>query len=249
MTTDMLFEGYKLPRKIQTGLENLCKTMKELYGKNLESVVLYGGLARGEYLPKTSDVNLMIILKEITVDDLNKALKPVRKGIRDFRLAPFFLSHENLIQSTDVFPIKFLDIREHHHVILGKDLFKDLKISREYLRLQCEQEMKNMMLRLRQFYLRSAHRTKFLQNILTDTISSFLVPLKVMLKLKTKETINGNKELIVSASEIFDLDKEALLQVLRLKEKNIKMKRENLESLYERFMECVTKTTYIAHTL
>ena len=117
------------------------------------------------------------------------------------------------------------------------------------MRLQCEQEMKNMMLRLRQFYLRSAHRTKFLQNILTDTISSFLVPLKVMLKLKTKETINGNKELIVSASEIFDLDKEALLQVLRLKEKNIKMKRENLESLYERFMECVTKTTYIAHTL
>jgi predicted nucleotidyltransferase len=249
MEPNLQLDGVQLPKKLETGLQSFCQALGNAYGENLECVLLYGGLARGEYLPRTSDVNMMVILHTITVEDLRKVLKNVRKSIRDFRLAPFFLSHEDLIRSTDVFPMKFLDIQENHHAVWGNDPFKDLEISREHLRLQCEQEVKNLMLRLRQFFLRRALDAGSIENILTDAISHFLVPLRVMIQLKNGDGPDKKRDLVDSASKAFDLDREALLQILRLKEKKEKMKRTALEMLYERFMNCVVQAANAVDSL
>ena len=149
-----------LPTPVSQGLERFCSQLQEALGEQLVSVILYGGLAKGEYAASSGDVNLMVVVNEVTVEALDKAISPVQQGMRDFGLAVMLLSEDNLRRSTDVFPIKFLDMQQHHRVVWGKDVLADLLIAKDHLRLRCEQEIKNLLLRLRQFYLHRAHHAR-----------------------------------------------------------------------------------------
>ena len=49
-----------VPASVRTGLDQFCNRMKEALGEQLVSVVLYGSVARKEYHPGASDVNVMV---------------------------------------------------------------------------------------------------------------------------------------------------------------------------------------------
>ena len=52
-------------------LSRIADTAKEVFGEKLESVILYGSYARGDYTPD-SDVDIMILVKEIAPENLWK---------------------------------------------------------------------------------------------------------------------------------------------------------------------------------
>jgi hypothetical protein len=136
-----------MPDLVRHGLDRFCRDLQEALGEQLLAIVLYGGLAKGEYSPTGSDVNVMVVVREVTIETLDNVLLPVQRGIRDFGLAIMLLSDEDLRRSTDVFPTKFLDIQHHHQLLWGADVLEGLEISRDHLRLRCEQEIKNLSLR------------------------------------------------------------------------------------------------------
>ena len=78
-------------------------------GDSLQSVVLYGGLAKGEFMPEHSDVNVLIVLRTIDVQVLDRAAPLVRQGGFEFGLTAMLLTETDLRDSAAVFPIKFLD--------------------------------------------------------------------------------------------------------------------------------------------
>ena len=55
---------------------------------------------------------------------------------------PVFFTEDYIIRSTDVFPIEFLDMKENHVTLYGKDLFEAIAVDTKNLRFQCEQEIK-----------------------------------------------------------------------------------------------------------
>ena len=57
-------------------LSRIAETAKEVFGEKLESVILYGSYARGDYTPE-SDVDVMILVKEIAPEDLWKYKQPI----------------------------------------------------------------------------------------------------------------------------------------------------------------------------
>lgn len=48
-----------VPESRRKGLELLCTQLRDALGEQLVAVILYGGLAKGEYAPASSDVNVM----------------------------------------------------------------------------------------------------------------------------------------------------------------------------------------------
>ena len=107
----------KLPDYVRTGIESFVTELPERLGEKLVSIVLYGGIAKGEYSENSSDVNVIVVLDDVTIDVLDRVVTPVQRAMRDFRLAVLFLSEDNLRSSTDVFPIKFLDMQKYHYVL------------------------------------------------------------------------------------------------------------------------------------
>ena len=57
-------------------LSKIADTAKEVFGEKLESVILYGSYARGDYTPE-SDVDVMILVKAIAPEDLRKYKQPI----------------------------------------------------------------------------------------------------------------------------------------------------------------------------
>ncbi len=168
--------------------------------------------------------------------------------MRDFRLAVLILSEDELRRSTDVFPIKFLAMQRRHYILYGSDVLSDLQISREHLRLRCEQEIKNLMLRLHQFYLRWADYPEQIENTLNRAVPAFVRALGVAVELKT-ETIPQTNDSIVEAAEELGLNTEPIRHSLALKRGESKLGADELKQLYGSFMQSVHKAAELVDML
>jgi predicted nucleotidyltransferase len=234
-----------LPAPVREGLTKLCGQLQDALGERLIAVVLHGGLARGEYAPHSSDVNVMLVLREATVEELDMAMSPVRQGMRDFRLSVMVVTEEGLRRSTDVFPIKFLDMQKHHRVLWGKDPLADLQIDSAHLRLRCEQEIKNLLYKLRHFYLQRGSRPELIESTLGTAVSSFLRSLSVLLILRTGRSPTAKDEIAEAAIRELGLDGKPLQEALRLKSRTYIPDVTELKRLYGEFMATVQKVAEI----
>jgi hypothetical protein len=170
----MAAEGSPLATAIQDGLDRFSERIQQALGEHLISIVLYGASASEEPVPESLSVEVMIKV-------LDAAALPVQMGRHEFRLAVLFLSEDELHRSTDVFPIKFLQMQRHHRVVYGRDVLSGLQISRQHLRLRCEQEIKNLMLRLHRFYLDQHGLPEQIEMTLIRTASAFVESLGLVL--------------------------------------------------------------------
>jgi len=207
--------------------------------------VLYGGLAKGEYVSDTSDVNVMLVFETVTVSCLDEIAPIIESGARDFRLATMILSESELGRTVEVFPVKFLDMYRHHRVLWGKEVFESLTISREHVRLRCAQEITNLILRLRQFYVQRSQRPELVERTLTRAISSsFLTSLNTLTELKIGE-VAPTKLGVIDAAQKIGLDSKTLRDVFALKRGEIKPDPEELRRLYDLFMITVQQAAIL----
>jgi predicted nucleotidyltransferase len=139
---------------MDTKLAELVNRLSEAAGKNLESVVLYGSAASGDYKPGTSDVNILCTLVTMDVHELQLLSPVVHWWTRDEKEpAPLFFLTEELQRSTDVFAIESLDLKRAHRVLYGKDPVADLDVPMNLHRVQVERDLRLLLLRLRQHAL------------------------------------------------------------------------------------------------
>ena len=77
---------------VKKKIEPYLKSLLEIHGDNIISIVLYGSATGGDFLPKSSDVNLLVVFNELDFPQLNKSLKLISSGIQKKIAAPLFLS-------------------------------------------------------------------------------------------------------------------------------------------------------------
>ena len=67
---------------------------------------------------------------------------------------PLLLDRRWIEDARDVFPIEFLELREHHVLLHGEtDPFADLPVNLDHLRLEVEQQLRGKLLHLWEAYL------------------------------------------------------------------------------------------------
>ncbi len=157
---------------MDTKLGELVSRLKEAAGKNLESVILYGSAARGDFHPGTSDLNVMCTLVTIDVNELHRLAPVVAWWTREMKEpAPLFFLTEELQNSTDVFAMESLDIKRSHKVLFGKDVVTDLEIPMNLHRVEVERNLRELLLKLRQHVLHAGRNEMELTAVLKKTIS------------------------------------------------------------------------------
>src|SRR5437868_6787074 len=95
----------QLPEFVRTKVANYVGKLIDLHGENVCSLAVYGSAASGNFIPKVSDVNVVVILKNLRFNDLKKSLPLVREGMAHKITAPLFLTLDYIRQSIDVFPV------------------------------------------------------------------------------------------------------------------------------------------------
>ena len=125
-----------------------------------QAILVYGSAARGEFLQGYSNINVLIMLEHITQPVLQQWSGIHKQWAREKIVAPLFLTHKDLQQSSDVFPLEFLDIKERHILLEGRDPFPELHVNSTNLFSKCRQEVHGNLLRVRQCYVEGWGKVK-----------------------------------------------------------------------------------------
>ena len=198
-------------------LKKMLANLEESLGDRLHSVVLYGSTARGDYEKATSDLNLIVVLENLepsTLEALEPAFTHWRKANQP---VPRIFSPTLIDESADVFPIEFLDISQRRIVLHGKDPFEELEIHVDHLRLQCERELREKMMRLREAFIETRGKSKALKRLLTESYPSFVALFRGCLHLMDQEVPIHNEEVVAAFGKQAELDTAPFLAIERLR--------------------------------
>jgi len=187
---------------------------------NLVSVFLYGSATGINFIPKVSDINSVIVVKDINLQLLQKILKPIAIAKRHRIEAPLIFTEEYIQSSLDVFPIEFLDMKENYVVLYGKDVLKDIDVKDSYIRLFCEQQIKGKLIRIRQAYLELGLNKKGLESLMKDSLTSLMAVFRSLIRLKKSDIPIDTEKLLSKIKDLFGIEVEVLLDIWRRKINN-----------------------------
>src|ERR1051325_3054289 len=127
-------------------LTEIVRRLQEAAGDNLQSIVLYGSGARGDFHAHKSDLNLLCILKSTKAAELLRIASVVRwwSGILH-EPPPRIFTQEELVHSADVFAVELLDIGEAHRVLFGNDPIAEIYVPMNLHRAQVEHKLRTAL--------------------------------------------------------------------------------------------------------
>lgn len=209
----------ELPSQVAEPLARYVRQLTDTLGGRLVSLVLYGGLARGRYRPGVSDVNLALVLREVTATVLEDAAPILRAAWREIRVEPFILAAPEVPGAARAFSTKLLDIQKHHIVLAGQDIFHGLRVDPEEVRFRTEQELRNLALRLRRRFVALYDDPISLAEVLFESAAALRANLLAMLDLAgaPPPPDETSAQVFAAAASRFGLDAGALRQLGELR--------------------------------
>lgn len=227
----------------------LAASQQELlsaFGDNLVSLLVFGSGATADFLPKSSDVNLLVVLRSLDMAALEQA-RLLHRRLSKYRLAaPLLMTEETIRTSADVFPIEFLEIQEKHRLLHGSDPFADLKISQANLRHECEHELKGRLLRLRESFIETGQESaRPVKSLLLAAHNANFAAFRAALRLKKVRPPVAKEEITAALAGHFQLDAGVFGRVRELRLGRLKTNREGLCRLFEEYCREVEKIARI----
>ena len=239
---DILVNLEKLNSHVRKVLVPFNQAMIALHGDNLKSISLYGSAVGEDFIPKKSNINLLLVMERIDPPDLKMSLKLINQG-RKKGIIPLLLTIEHMESSTDTFPIEFLEMKENYILIYGKDILGELEVNSRNVRHQCEQQLKGGLIRLYQVYLEIGMRGKKIRALLINSLTSFIPIFRSLLRLKGKVLPAKKRDIISDLEKEFAVNGGIFLKVLQMKQG--KKVEDNLEKLFGDYIEEVEKLCII----
>jgi hypothetical protein len=154
-------------------ISELVERLKSLAGENLNCVALFGSAVSREFHHGFSDINIICIFRELSAPALARLVPLMRWWTKKSFPAPLLFTRTELEQSSDIFAIELLDIRQSHRLLYGEDVFRDLHVPMDLHRVQVEHNLRTKLLTLRQMYAQFADDDRRVRRLMLDSVSNF----------------------------------------------------------------------------
>ncbi len=224
-------------------LQELVERLRAAFGDGLQSVILYGSAAGGDYLPGHSDMNVLCILREVGVPELEKS-RPVAEWWRKKKQpTPLLLAFDELDRARDAFPIEFLDLIEQHRVLYGEDRVKDLVIEPRYLRAQLEYELRAKLLRLRARYAAVAPNPELVVRMMVEALPNFAALFRHALRVSGQAAPVTKADVFRDAGQHFGFDAQPFLTTLEVRQGHRKAKSLDARATFSAYLAGVARMT------
>ena len=198
-------------------MSQLIEELESALGEDLMSVVLYGSAARGDYEEATSDLNVIVVCRDLGPPTLDRLAAPFHQWSRHGHPSPRLLSPSLIADAADVFPIEFLDLRDGRRVLYGADPFASLEVHTQHLRHQCERELREKLMRLREGYIEGHGAPKQLRALLIDSFGSFVALFRGCLHLAGEAIPVHNDEVVSAFCVVAGVDRTPFTRVDELR--------------------------------
>ena len=217
--------------------------IRQAAGENLQSVILYGSAAKGEFHPKFSNVNLLCVLRDTSFAALQAVSPAVKWWTRQRHHAPLLFAREELERSADVFSIEMLDMQQQHRVLYGEDLLQELTIPMRFHRVQLEYELREKTILLRQRLLLASGNEHRLWELLLGSVSTFATLFRHALIAMGDSAPKSKRDGVQALASRISLDPSPFLQLLDIREAKMERKQLDVKDVARRYLTAIQKAT------
>ena len=207
-------------------LDKFIESLKENLGDNLISVIAFGSKANVDEVK--SNLNLMVVTNTLTAENLCAISQPVKKWVNSKNPLPVVMTKDEWYSSFDVYAIEYSDIKENYKLIYCEDLVPAVNINKYYLRLQCEAELKSLLLKYKNNFLMNIRSDKEMKKVLDKVIKTLLVIFRAVLRLHNCQVPYRAVDIIESASNFLSFNKIVLNKLAKIKYEGDKCNKQEL---------------------
>ena len=194
-------------------LSEFVESLRKAHGDNLTSVVLYGSALVDNHLDEDEPKNILVILGRLSPDDLRAAHDLAEHWRLQGNPLPVYFTSREIGESSDVFPIEFIDMSRHRLVLYGDDPFVELEVPTHNLRHQLEYELRGKLIRLRTLFIPSSHNPNRLARLMVDSLDSFVILFRHASTMLGGSGSFDKRECIMELTDRLKLDKKVFAQI------------------------------------
>jgi hypothetical protein len=194
--------------------EELVRQLDQLYGPELRAVVVFGSTVIGERIPRRSDTNVLVLVERLDLERLTRESATARAWAASGNPPPLTLTLDEWRRSADVFPMEYADILEGHRVLHGALPVDGIRVDREDLRLQLEQQALGKLLQLRQGILGAGPDPRRRLELLAASLSTFMVLFRSAVRLSGERPFADYEGLARQVAARAGFDSEPFLRVV-----------------------------------
>src|SRR5580658_5355499 len=220
-------------------INDFVTRLRAAAGTNLESVILFGSAAAGDFHPEFSNVNLFCVIRDSSFAALQALAPAVRWWDGQKQPPPLFMTRDEIERSTDVFSIELIDMQQHHRVLFGEDVVQGLTIPANLHRVQVEYELREKLALLRQHLLLASSDDSRLWELLLRSVSSFATLFRHALIVLGHDAPAAKREAVQALSKQIGFDASGMLQVLDVRERKSDRKQFNVMDVFSRYLAAV----------
>ncbi|MFH1877612.1 MAG: hypothetical protein ABH883_02255 [Candidatus Omnitrophota bacterium] len=240
----------RLPVSARNVLEPFIDELTAVYGGNILSIFVYGSVTGEDYNPRTSDINVALVLDDISIEKIKPGLKAIKKARRKRITAPLFLTPPYIKHSLDTFPMEFLCMRETGLVLAGQDILRDLgEIKNEDLRGECEYQIKGKLLTIRQAYLEQALDKKGMEGLIKMSFRALMPVFQSMVKLKSGSFPPDKEDTLRKLADEFSVDVSSFMEILKDRKTDGRIGNRPAEAFISDFLVQIEKLAVIVDVL
>jgi hypothetical protein len=218
--------------QIRDSVKAFAERLLTALGENLKSISVVGSSLTEDFRPGQSDINTVLVLGGQTLASLNAVASLAKPMSRKKISPPLLMTQSYIVRSRDVFGVEFLDFQLAHETIMGDDPFVSLTFNKKDVRLQCERELKAMLIRLRQGYIAAAANKKLVRDILISTARGMAPLLRAMLWLKDIDRTARAESTFVKAAGEFSIDTNPLTSAIKWRHEKIRLSETEMENAF-----------------
>ncbi len=178
--------------------------VRELAGPSAKALTLFGAIAAGSFDPARHTARSVLVLDNVDLSMLRRlSHHGVALGRRNIS-APLVMTPKYISASLDTFALELIEIHQMHLTIFGEEFFGDLKFEEAHVRLQCERELKTILIGLRKGLLAAAGRDKVISALETDVGEGLVRTLRGMLWIKGQRQAQSGGQVVTEVEKIID---------------------------------------------
>ena len=231
----------KVRSDVRKIIEPYLPKLLEIHKENIVSMVLYGSATGKYFIHKKSDINLAVIFNKLEFQQLKDSLKLINSGISKRITAPLLLSVAHLESSKDTFPVEFIEIKENHILLYGKDIFSGLKIDESNVRLFCKKEIEGKLIRLRQAYLEIGLEKNGVEALMKESLYSLIPVFRALLRSRVQNPPLDKEQILIEFCNHCGLAKDVFIAILRDRMNDEKIKGKDAGIFFERYLKEIEK--------
>lgn len=227
--------------QIMEELKELVVKLERAFHDRLVSAILYGSAAGADHHAKFSDLNVLVVLKEITPHELAEA-EPILRWWREHQHpAPTIMSEEEAHNSADCFPIEFRDMKDRRKVLYGPDVIAEVKVDGKFYRAQIEHELRAKLFRLRQQGARVLSDPVALMKVCLDSVTTFCVLGRHALVVSGIDAKAERRAVVRQLSETLKMDVTPFEILLDVREDKAGPEIGDPGELFAKYLDCVRR--------